>query len=110
MSAHPELASQLEAQADALARHSIAAMYADPFWDARFGARGRRFAEEDGVHHVDGTPTIEITPVHLESYLDKLGEGPYRDTSIRRKVAALKVFFASVPHCASTASRLRGFT
>src|SRR5438046_2844853 len=36
---------------------------------------------------------IDITPEHLESYLDKLGTGPYRDTSIRRKVAALKVFF-----------------
>ncbi|HYM61039.1 MAG TPA: tyrosine-type recombinase/integrase [Thermoanaerobaculia bacterium] len=35
----------------------------------------------------------EITPSHLELYLDKLGTGPYRDTSIRRKVAALKVFF-----------------
>jgi integrase/recombinase XerC/integrase/recombinase XerD len=39
------------------------------------------------------TPTVEITPEHLEGYLDKLGGGPYRDTSIRRKVAALKVFF-----------------
>jgi integrase/recombinase XerC/integrase/recombinase XerD len=39
------------------------------------------------------TPTVEITPDHLETYLDKLGGGPYRDTSIRRKVAALKVFF-----------------
>src|SRR5204863_8010790 len=38
-------------------------------------------------------PTTEITPEHLETYLEKLGEGPYRDTSIRRKVAALKVFF-----------------
>jgi site-specific recombinase XerD len=37
--------------------------------------------------------TAEITPEHLEVYLDKLGTGPYRDTSIRRKVAALKVFF-----------------
>jgi integrase/recombinase XerD len=37
--------------------------------------------------------TAEITAQHLESYLDKLGESPYRDTSIRRKVAALKVFF-----------------
>ena len=36
---------------------------------------------------------VDITPEHLESYLDKLGTGPYRDTSIRRKVAALKVFF-----------------
>ncbi len=42
---------------------------------------------------MDGTGTSEITPEHLESYLDKLGTGPYRDTSIRRKVAALKVFF-----------------
>jgi integrase/recombinase XerC/integrase/recombinase XerD len=36
---------------------------------------------------------VDITPEHLEGYLDKLGTGPYRDTSIRRKVAALKVFF-----------------
>src|SRR5688572_3477425 len=39
------------------------------------------------------TPTVEITPEHLETYLEKLSSGPYRDTSIRRKVAALKVFF-----------------
>jgi len=37
--------------------------------------------------------TAEITPEDLETYLVKLGDGPYRDTSIRRKVAALKVFF-----------------
>src|SRR3954447_1260272 len=43
--------------------------------------------------HVNGSPTSEITSEHLEGYLDKLGLGPYRDTSIRRKVAALKVFF-----------------
>jgi len=43
--------------------------------------------------HMNDTPTVEITPEHLEMYLDKLGGGPYRDTSIRRKVAALKVFF-----------------
>jgi integrase/recombinase XerD len=43
--------------------------------------------------HVNGAAMIEITPDHLEGYLDKLGTGPYRDTSIRRKVAALKVFF-----------------
>ncbi|HJQ40703.1 MAG TPA: tyrosine-type recombinase/integrase, partial [Thermoanaerobaculia bacterium] len=43
--------------------------------------------------HMADTPAIEITPEHLEAYLDKLGGGPYRDTSIRRKVAALKVFF-----------------
>ena len=43
--------------------------------------------------HVNNSPMVEITPEHLEQYLDKLGTGPYRDTSIRRKVAALKVFF-----------------
>src|SRR3954470_254894 len=43
--------------------------------------------------HVDNASMVEITPEHLEQYLDKLGTGPYRDTSIRRKVAALKVFF-----------------
>ena len=44
-------------------------------------------------HHVNDTSMVDITPEHLEDYLDKLGTGPYRDTSIRRKVAALKVFF-----------------
>src|ERR1700759_4728349 len=43
--------------------------------------------------HVNDAPTGEITPEHLEQYLEKLGMSPYRDTSIRRKVAALKVFF-----------------
>src|SRR6266481_1502291 len=43
--------------------------------------------------HMDGAVMVDITPEHLEQYLDKLGTGPYRDTSIRRKVAALKVFF-----------------
>jgi integrase/recombinase XerD len=43
--------------------------------------------------HVSDASMVDITPEHLEQYLDKLGMGPYRDTSIRRKVAALKVFF-----------------
>jgi integrase/recombinase XerC/integrase/recombinase XerD len=43
--------------------------------------------------HIDGAKPAEITPEQLEGYLDKLGTEPYRDTSIRRKVAALKVFF-----------------
>src|SRR5713101_7827271 len=43
--------------------------------------------------HISDAEPSEITPEHLEQYLDKLGTGPYRDTSIRRKVAALKVFF-----------------
>lgn len=48
---------------------------------------------DEAVSHVDGAVMSEITPEHLETYLDKLGTVPYRDTSIRRKVAALKVFF-----------------
>jgi integrase/recombinase XerD len=44
-------------------------------------------------HHVTNANMVDITPEHLEVYLDKLGTEPYRDTSIRRKVAALKVFF-----------------
>jgi site-specific recombinase XerD len=43
--------------------------------------------------HMNDVSAVAITAEHLETYLDKLGEGPYRDTSIRRKVAALKVFF-----------------
>jgi integrase/recombinase XerD len=43
--------------------------------------------------HMSDTPAVSITEDDLEGYLDKLGGGPYRDTSIRRKVAALKVFF-----------------
>src|SRR5260370_421442 len=44
------------------------------------------------VHVIDAN-MVDITPEQLEGYLEKLGTGPYRDTSIRRKVAALKVFF-----------------
>ena len=47
------LAGRITALADQLARRSTERMYEDPFWEARFGARGRRFADEDGRHHVD---------------------------------------------------------
>lgn len=43
--------------------------------------------------HMNDVETVEITAQDLDTYLDKLGDSPYRDTSIRRKVAALKVFF-----------------
>ena len=43
--------------------------------------------------HMSDTLAIEVTPEHLEGYLEKLDGGPYRDTSVRRKVAAIKVFF-----------------
>jgi integrase/recombinase XerD len=40
-----------------------------------------------------GRAAVGITEDELESYVETLGNGPYRDTSVRRKVAALKVFF-----------------
>ncbi|HEX2061115.1 MAG TPA: tyrosine-type recombinase/integrase [Thermoanaerobaculia bacterium] len=43
--------------------------------------------------HMNDAQASLVTSDDLEMYLDKLGGGPYRDTSIRRKVAALKVFF-----------------
>ena len=46
------LADAIEARAQALADHALEAMYRDPFWDERFGERGRRYAQEDNVHHI----------------------------------------------------------
>lgn len=47
-----DLAGRIEARAAEIADHAFAAMYRDPFWDARFGARGRAFSAEDGRYHV----------------------------------------------------------
>lgn len=49
---HAALASRIEARADALAARAFARMYENPFWDARFGERGRRFAAQDQHHHL----------------------------------------------------------
>lgn len=43
--------------------------------------------------HVNTNDVTAITSDDLENYVTVLGEGTYRDTSIRRKVAAIKVFF-----------------
>ena len=42
----------LEAKTAALSRRCIDAMYRDPFWSARFGERGHRYALEDSAYHV----------------------------------------------------------
>lgn len=47
-----DAARQLRGMVEAIGARSIEAMYRDPFWAARFGDRGRRFAEEDGRRHV----------------------------------------------------------
>jgi hypothetical protein len=47
------LVRRLEAHSLLLSQRVVAEMYADdPFWHDRFGDRGRRFAEQDGQHHV----------------------------------------------------------
>ena len=46
------LADRIEAHGPALAGRVVEQLYRDPFWQERFGERGRRFAEEDGRHHV----------------------------------------------------------
>lgn len=46
------LVRELQAQATALTLRVAGELYRDPFWDARFGARGRKFTEEDGQYHI----------------------------------------------------------
>jgi integrase/recombinase XerD len=50
-----------------------------------------QFKSHVGDDHKD--EMVNITSTDLEGYVTKLGNGPYRETSVRRKVAALKVFF-----------------
>jgi hypothetical protein len=45
------LAARLLTEAASIGRASIALCYTDGFWMARFGDRGRRFADEDGLRH-----------------------------------------------------------
>lgn len=42
----------LELKSPELSRRVVAEMYEDPFWQERFGERGRRYAEQDGQYHV----------------------------------------------------------
>ena len=46
------LVRDLEEKSASLTRRALAEMYEDPFWHARFGDRGQRFAEQDGQYHV----------------------------------------------------------
>ncbi|HET9957007.1 MAG TPA: hypothetical protein VFQ61_21070 [Polyangiaceae bacterium] len=47
-----DLATRLEQNIGPLSRRCTEAMYGDPFWSARFGARGRAHAEADSGYHV----------------------------------------------------------
>ena len=47
-----QLASVLEENAPDLVKLSVTAMYRNPFWEARFGQRGRDRAAEDANYHI----------------------------------------------------------
>jgi hypothetical protein len=46
------LAEELTARAAILVERVVAATYRDPFWDARYGERGRRYVTQDALYHV----------------------------------------------------------
>ncbi len=54
-------------------------------------------AYESDLHqfrsHISHADPRKVTSDELDTYIESLNSGTYRDTSIRRKVAALKVFF-----------------
>lgn len=50
---HPELVARLDASAERLTGRVLAEMYADPFWQARFGVRADRHGRQDGRFHID---------------------------------------------------------
>ena len=47
-----ELRQSLATNARALSQRVLDRMYENPFWLERYGARGRRFADEDSLYHV----------------------------------------------------------
>lgn len=49
---HETLRDFLKARATALSQGVLARMYENPFWMARYGARGRSFADEDSLYHL----------------------------------------------------------
>lgn len=46
------LRDALSARAVALSQRVLDRMYENPFWMERYGERGRRFANEDSLHHI----------------------------------------------------------
>jgi hypothetical protein len=55
------LADQLELRADALVEHALTTMYTNPFWQERFGERGREFARKDNYHHLRAASLEPLT-------------------------------------------------
>lgn len=46
------LVARLDAASPRLSATVLEELYRDPFWEARFGARGKTFAAQDGLHHL----------------------------------------------------------
>ena len=46
------LREALKTHAGELSQRVLDRMYENPFWMQRYGARGRRFADEDSLHHI----------------------------------------------------------
>jgi len=46
------LAERIEAKASELGRRAIVEMYQNPFWQERFGARGREMSDKDSEFHI----------------------------------------------------------
>ena len=57
-------------QEEVIAGEAMRRMYEDPFWDARFGERGRKMALEDGQHHLSylGAALVANNPGVLIKY------------------------------------------
>jgi hypothetical protein len=47
-----DLATYIEGAGPRLTQRVLDGMYEDPFWAARYGARGRKHADEDSAYHV----------------------------------------------------------
>lgn len=52
VTSHAPLIAALRSQAITLGERAVEEMYRNPFWEARFGERGRKFASEDGQYHL----------------------------------------------------------
>ena len=77
-----DLAARIRAARLEVTRDALEAMYRDPYWLDRFGERGRAFALEDGLHHVDylcnalwldGPETLESYARWLQTVLTRRG-------------------------------------
>jgi hypothetical protein len=66
LAAETRLADQIEAASTTIVARSLEYMPSDEFWERRYGARGNRFAREDGAFHLRyladalraGSPTV----------------------------------------------------